>query len=84
MASSGLKADELMEVVKEVSPTTVAAPPVPQGAPKMPPAPQTHADSLYNFSDKSFLRKRFRIRTAPVTQTLLYSSNPCSYKNIFI
>ena len=43
MASSGLKVDELMEVVKEVSPTTVAAPPVPRDAPKMPSAPQTQA-----------------------------------------
>ena len=31
LASSGLKIDELREVVKEISPTTVAAPPVPRG-----------------------------------------------------
>ena len=43
MASSGLKIDELREVVKDISPTTVAAPPVPRDAPKMPSAPQTQA-----------------------------------------
>ena len=46
MASSGIEIDELREVAKEVSPATVAAPPVPQGAPKMPPAPQTQADPI--------------------------------------
>ena len=43
MASSGLKVDELMEVVKEVSPTTVAAPPVPRDVPEMPSAPPSQA-----------------------------------------
>ena len=43
MASSGLEVHELMEMVKGVSPTTVAAPPVPRDAPKMPSAPQTQA-----------------------------------------
>ena len=50
MASSGLKVDELMEVVKEVSPTTVAAPPVPRDAAKMPSAPPTQAGFYSNFS----------------------------------
>ena len=43
MVSSGLKIDELKEVVKEISPTTVAAPPVPRDAPNMPPAPPSQA-----------------------------------------
>ena len=43
LASSGLKNDELREVVKEFSPTTVAAPPVPRDVPKMPSAPPPQA-----------------------------------------
>ena len=43
LASSGLKNDELREVVKEISPTTVAAPPVPRDVPKMPSAPPPQA-----------------------------------------
>ena len=39
MVSSGLKIDELREVVNGISPTTVAAPPVPRDAPKVPPPP---------------------------------------------
>ena len=41
MASSGLKFDELVEIVKGVSPTTVAATQVPLDAPEVPPAPPT-------------------------------------------
>ena len=43
LASSGIKIEELKEVVKEISPTTVAAPPVPRDAPEMPPAPPSQA-----------------------------------------
>ena len=44
MASSGLEVNELMEMAKGVSPTTVAAPQVPLDAPKIPLAPRTQAD----------------------------------------
>ena len=43
LATSELKIDELREVVKEISPTTVAAPPVPRDAPNMPSAPPSQA-----------------------------------------
>ena len=43
MASSGLEVNELMEMAKGVSPTTVAAPQVPLDAPKIPLAPRTQA-----------------------------------------
>ena len=43
LASSGIKIDELKEVVKEISPTTVAAPPVPRDAPERPSAPPSQA-----------------------------------------
>ena len=45
MASSGLGIDDLREVVKEISPTTVAAPPAPRDPPKMPPPPPAQAES---------------------------------------
>ena len=43
MASSGLGIDDLKEVVKEISPTTVAAPPAPRDPPKKPPPPPSQA-----------------------------------------
>jgi len=43
MASSGIGIGELREVVKEISPTTVAAPPAPRDAPEMPSAPPPQA-----------------------------------------
>ena len=43
LASSGIKIEELKEVVKEISPTTVAAPPVPRDAPERPSAPPSQA-----------------------------------------
>ena len=49
MASSGLGIDDLREVVKEISPTTVAAPPAPRDPPKMPPPPPAQADIFLSF-----------------------------------
>ena len=48
MASSGLGIDDLREVVKEISPTTVAAPPVPRDAPEMSSAPPPQAGTGRN------------------------------------
>ena len=58
LASSGLGIDDLREVVKEISPTTVAAPPAPRDPPKMPPPPPHQAvESAKNFGENHRARR---------------------------